>query len=399
MAFGISASPLYCDCGAVTISASDIPTSPGTWGLFLFYKATYAATPFYSRPIEGDTLNPLTDSKWEVKLPTNATYNFYGFAIRQYESGITYGLGDWAYNSVDGWIYVSLAGSNTGNVLDNQIWWRKLDSNDYQFVQNKTTNVAATSISRATLTQNVTCNTSFLGLVMKMCLSKESSVQALAIKDKTGKFSFDQNPNGYGGVNPFRGDYAQMAIMTNTKSDGTFTEIQARPYNYRSTLTYRFDTPRDGLYVLNVFVVQLFGNKSSYGLDEAVFDDVSSSFYVSLANNNDEAVATTTHWKKITSCADFSAATVHQTNLYYFLQDNNARKLLYDLSTGIKSSCPCISDSKSRCGDDLTKKYMFVLMCIQNACFSMQLGRYSEAQCDMEKIPKNCAPYVSAYKC
>lgn len=400
MAFGISASPLSCECGAVTITASDISTAPSRWGLFLFYKAVYLDTPFYSAPLDGDLLNPLTDTYFNVTLPCNALYTFYSFAIKPFDLALTYGLDDWSYNPLDGKIYVSKAGSNIGHALDNQVWWRQLNENDYANVSLKLTNVLASSLERDFLVQDVTCNTKFTGLGVKIQKNlTETSRTCLALTDRTGNFSFDCNPYGYGGVNPFRGDYAFMAILTNTKSDGTFTEINARPYSYRSSLQYRFDVPRDALYVLNVFMVQLFVVDSSYNVNVVVFEAVSNKFYKSKYNNNTSLVTDTDKWEEISSYASFSAAIVYKTLLYYYVFDVNAQKLLYDLKEGVKTSCPCGCSGNSKCGSDLMKKYNFVLASINNACFAKELGRMSEAQCFLEKIPKNCSPYISAYKC
>ena len=400
MAFGISASPLSCECGAVTITASDISTTPSRWGLFLFYKAVYSGTPFYSAPLQGNLLNPESDTYFDVKLPCNAVYTFYAFAIKPNDIALTYGLNDWSYNPLDGKIYVSKAGSNIGHALDNQIWWRQLNENDYKNVSLKLTNVLASSLERDFLVQNVTCNTKFTGLGVKIQKNlTETSRTCLALTDRTGNFSFDCNPYGYGGVNPFRGDYAFMAILTNTKSDGTFTEINARPYSYRSSLQYRFDVPRDALYVLNVFMVQLFVVDSSYNVNVVVFEAVSNKFYKSKYNNNTSLVTDTDKWEEISSYASFSAAIVYKTLLYYYVFDVNAQKLLYDLKEGVKTSCPCGCSGNSKCGSDLMKKYNFVLASINNACFAKELGRMSEAQCFLEKIPKNCSPYISAYKC
>lgn len=364
----------------------------------------YSATPFYSAPLKGDLLNPELDAHFDVTLPCNALYTFYAFSIKPFDLALTYGLSDWTYNTLDGKIYISLAGSNIGHALDNQIWWRKMDSNDYQYVSLKTTNVLASSFERASLVQDVTCNTKFSGLGIKIQKNlTETSRTCLALTDRTGNFSFDKNPHGYGGVNPFRGDYAYMAILTNTRSDGTFTEIQARAYSYRSSLEYRFgESPeglRDGLYVLYLYMVQLYGNKSYYNVKEAVFEPVSNKFYVSLANNNTALVTDQTRWAQVTSYASFSASIVYKTLLYYYVFDVNGQKLLYDLKGGVKNSCPCGCSGNSKCGSDLMQKYTFVLASINNACFAKELGRMAEAQCFLEKIPKNCSPYISAIKC
>lgn len=397
MAFGISASPLSCECGAVTITASDISTTPSRWGLFLFYKAVYLDTPFYSAPLDGDLLNPLTDTYFNVTLPCNALYTFYSFAIKPFDLALTYGKNDWTYNSLDGKIYISNADSNINYALDNQIWWRQMNENDYENVSSKESNA---SIAVASLVQNVTCNTKFSGLGVKIQKNlTETSRTCLALTDRTGKFTFDCNPYGYGGVNPFRGDYAFMAILTNTTSDGTFTEINARAYSYRSALEYRFDVPRDALYVLNVFMVQLFVVDSSYNVNVVVFEAVSNKFYKSKYNNNTSLVTDTDKWEEISSYASFSAAIVYKTLLYYYVFDVNAQKLLYDLKEGVKTSCPCGCSGNSKCGSDLMKKYNFVLASINNACFAKELGRMAEAQCFLEKIPINCSPYISAYKC
>lgn len=405
MAFGISASPLSCGCSLVTISATEIQDTPSRWGVFLFYKAVYtpssgSVTPFYSAPITGDLLNPSSDTHFDVTLPCNALYTFYSFAIKPFDLALTYGLSDWSYNPIDGKIYISKAGSNIGHALDNQVWWRQLNKNDYENVSLKLTNVLSTSLERDFLTQNVTGNTKFsgLGVQIKKNLT-ETSRTCLALTDRTGNFSIDCNPYGYGGVNPFRGDYAYMAILTNTKSDGTFSELKARPYSYRSSLEYRFDVPRDALYVLNVFMVQLFVADSSYNVKTAVFEAVSNKFYVSLVNNNEALVTDTDKWIEITSFASFSASIVYKTLLYYYVFDVNAHKMLYDLKEGVRTSCPCGCSGSSKCGSDLMQKYDFVLASIQNACFAKELGRMEEAQCFLEKIPKNCSPYISAFKC
>jgi hypothetical protein len=408
MAFGISASPLSCECGAVTITASDISTTPSRWGLFLFYKAVYNSTPvtpFYTAPLEGNFLDPESDTYFNVTLPCNALYTFYAFSIEPYNSTYPYGEGDWVFNPVDSKIYISNSDANTGHALDLQIYWRQMDSNDYQDVPSKGDNYSSISfpvvtLRRASLVQDVTCNTKFsgLGVQIKKNLT-ETSRTCLALTDRTGNFTFDCNPNGYGGVNPKRGNYAFMAILTNTKSDGTFTEIAARPYSYRSSLEYRFDVPRDALYVLNVFMVQLFAVDSSYNVNVVVFEAVSNKFYKSKYNNNTSLVTDTDKWEAISSYASFSAAIVYKTLLYYYVFDVNAQKLLYDLKEGVKTSCPCGCNGSSKCGSDLMKKYAFVLASINNACFAKELGRMAEAQCFLEKIPKNCSPYVSAFKC
>jgi hypothetical protein len=398
MAFAITASPLSCQCGAVTITASDISTTPSRWAVFLFYKAVTSDTPFYSGPLDGNYANPITDTYFDVTIPMNATYTFIGISLKPFDITLTYGLNDWTFNPVDGKIYISNAGSNTNNVLDNQVWWRQLDSCDYEDVPLKVSNVLSSSFARATVSLPVTCNTSFLGLSVDMEISCETSVETLALVDGTGKFSFSCNPNGYGGVNPYRGDYAQMAILTNTRSDGTFYEYQARTYSYRSAAKYYFDIPRDGLYVLNLFLVQLFGNKSYYNANEAVFEEVLNTFWVSLVDNNTEPIEEGSEfWAPITDYAGFVASSYYSLLNFYFVQDNNGKKVMYDLQTGIQASCPC--GCSGGCGDDLFNKYMFVLMCITSACTNRDLGRYSEAQCFLERIPKNCAPYISARRC
>jgi hypothetical protein len=365
----------------------------------------YINTPFYSAPLTGNLLNPESDTYFDVTLPCNALYTFYAFSIEPYNDTYDYGLGDCVFNPVDGKIYISKAGSNFDHALENQIWWRQMDSNDYQNVSLKGDNYSSISfpfitLYRTSLVQNVTCNTKFSGLGVRIQKNlTETSRTCLALTDRTGNFSFDCNPYGYGGVNPFRGDYAYMAILTNTKSDGTFTEIAARPYSYRSSLEYRFDVPRDALYVLNVFIVQLFAVGSSYNVNVVVFEAVSNKFYKSKYNNNTSLVTDTDKWEVISSYASFSAAIVYKTLLYYYVFDVNAQKLLYDLKEGVKTSCPCGCNGSSKCGSDLMKKYAFVLASINNACFAKELGRMAEAQCFLEKIPKNCSPYVSAFKC
>lgn len=397
MALTISASPLGYLGGSVTITASNIPTSPSRWGLFLFYKAVTNATPYYSNAVTGNYLNPVADTYWDVVLPMNAEYTFYSIALLPYDPTKTYGLSDWTYNLGDGCIYISNAGSNIGHSLDNQTWWRKFESYDNQSVPLKTSNVLASSFERATLSQFVTNNTKFLGLNLKMRMSCDSSVQTIALNDQTGNFAFDTNPNGYGGVNAYRGDYAYALFLTNTKSDGTSYTYTPRAYSYRSALKYNIDVPRDGLYRLDLFIVSLFVQNSSYNLGDIVFEEVSNMFYKSLVNYNEDNVTNTTSWIAITDLSDFQSGDYYKLCQFYFIQDNNGKKLLYDLGTGIKDSCPCGCTSK--CGDDLYKKYMFVMQCIENACFAKQLGKYELAQCFLEKIPKNCSPYVSICKC
>lgn len=399
MAFSISASPLSCECGAVTISATEIPTVPARWGAFLFYKAVVDATPYYSRSIVGNLLDPKSDTKWDVKLPMNSLYSFSGFAVAPYDSAATYGATDWAFNATDGKIYISLDNANTGQSLDNQVWWRQLDDNDLQYVHLKYVNNLADSIYRASLDQDVTCNDSYLGMVPDMCYSDLSSVPTLVIQDKTKNFSFDCNPSGYGGANPFRDDYAFMSILTNTRSDGTFYEFRARPYSYRSALKYYYDVPRDGLYVQWVFIAPFVASQPYWNKDYIVFEEVTNSFYKSLIDNNTEPIINTDVWSEITTYEEFTTGYLYKTQAYYFVFANNGRKILYDLIQGIEKSCPCGCSEKSKCGSDLWKKYLTVFMAINSACENLLLGRYDRAQCDLEKIPKNCAPYISAFKC
>lgn len=402
MALTISASPLGYLGGSVTITASSIPTSPSRWGLFLFYKAVTSATPYYSSPVAGNYLNPATDTYWDVTLPMNATYTFYSFAIEPYNSTYPYGSGDWVFNTVDGKIYISNAGSNSGHALDNQTWWRQMDSNDYQDVPLKGDNYSSISfpvitLERTSLVQSVTNNTAFLGLNLKMRMSCDSSVQTIALNDQTGNFLFDTNPNGYGGVNAYRGDYAYALFLTNTRADGTVYTYTPRTYSYRLALKYNIDVPRDGLYRLDLFMAQLFVSGTSYNTNDLVFEETSNTFYKSLIDYNLDAVSDTDSWAVISTLSEFQQVEYYQLCQFYFIQDNNGRKLLYDLGAGIKNSCPCGCTSK--CGDDLYKKYIFVMQCIENACFAKQLGKHELSQCFLEKIPKNCAPYVSIYKC
>jgi hypothetical protein len=399
MAFSISASPLSCECGAVTISGAEIPDSPSRWGVFLFYKAVLDATPYYSHALCGNLDNPVSDTKWDVKLPMNAEYSFTSIALAPFDLDTEFGVTDWTFNPVDGWIYISLDNTNSGHPLDDQVYWRRFDENDLQYVSIKYVNAAAGTLERATIDQNVTCNDSYLGMVPKMCYSDLSSVPTLVIEDKTKKFSFDCNPNGYGGANPFRDEYAFMSILTNTKSDGTFSEYQARAYSYRSGLKYYYDIPRDGLYVQWVFMVPFVASESSWNMDYIVFEETSNKFYKSLIDNNTEAVTNDLAWGVITSYEEFSTGYLYKTQAYYYVFANNGRKILYDLMQGIEKSCPCNCSAASKCGSDLWKKYLHVFMAINSACENLQLGRYSQAQCDLEKIPKNCAPYISAFKC
>lgn len=396
MALTISASPLGYLGGSVTITASSISTSPSRWGLFLFYKAVASEIPYYSNPVAGNYLNPATDTYWDVTLPMNAIYTFYSLAIKPYDSALTYGLADWTFGG-DGSIYISKAGSNVGHSLDNQTWWRKFESYDNQSVPLKTSNVLASSLEVASLVQSVTNNTAFLGLNIKMRMSCDSSVQTIALNDQTGNFSFDTNPNGYGGVNAYRGDYAYALFLTNTRADGTVYTYTPRAYSYRSALKYNIDVPRDGLYRLDLFMAQLFVSGTSYNTNDLVFEETSNTFYKSLIDYNLDAISDTDSWVAISTLSEFQQAEYYQLCQFYFIQDNNGRKLLYDLGAGIKDSCPC--GCASKCGDDLYKKYMFVMQCIENACFAKQLGKYELSQCFLEKIPKNCAPYISIYKC
>lgn len=398
MAFNISASPLSCQCGQVTITVNEIPSPRNEWGVFLFYVALVNSTQNFSQSLLGRYIDPQTDNTFDVTLPMNAVYDFYGYAIKEYKTNITYGLGDWVFNKTDKRLYVSKAGSNLNYAIDNVIWWRPFDASDIQTVVSHQ-NIASNTQEDANLELDVTCNTAFLGLGIKMKLSCDTSVQTLAINDKTGLFDIFTNPNGYGGINPTRGQYAQMQILTNTTSAGVTTSYYARAYSYRSALYYNFDIPRDGVYLLNTFLVQLWDSNVYYNANDAVFEEISNTFYKSLFNNNNEPTTNANAWVEITTLDEFNSSNYYKLCQNYFIQDANGRKLLYDLREGIKKSCPCNCDSGSKCGDDLWKKWMFVTMCIEDACFAKTLYKYEEAQCFLEKIPKNCSPYISIYKC
>lgn len=402
MALGISASPLSCGNSQVTISATSIQATPSRWGVFLFYRAIYLSTPFYSGAFAGNFLSPVLDTNWTIKIPINANYTLYAISLKPFDitSGITYGLNDWTYNPVDGRVYISNTSSNTNNLLDNQVYWRQLTENDYQTVPTKNSNVASGTLEAANLELDVTGNMTFLGLVPKIQYSCLSSIPTLVLDDNTRPFSIDCNPNGYGGVNPWRGDYAQMVILTSTTSAGVYSEFQARPYSYRGALTYYFDIPKDGVYVAWDFFVQVFGNKPSYNTSEVVFEDISNAFYKSNIDNNTDPVSNMVSWTPISTYNDFINTYYYKLQPYYFNQTANGEKLMYDLVSGIKSSCPCVATGgNTKCGSDLQKKYNFVLAMIQSACFALKIGRYGDAQCFLEKIPKNCSPYISAYKC
>lgn len=398
MAFNISASPLSCQCGQVTITANEIPSPRNEWGVFLFYVALVEGTQNFSQSLQGRYIDPQTDNTFDVTLPMNAEYNFYAYAIEQYDDAVTYANGDWVFNTTDKKIYVSKAGSNTDNALDNLIWWRPFDCTDIQTVIDHENDDSETCLFDD-LTLDVTCNTAFLGLDIRMRLSCDTSVQTLAINDKTGVFDIFTNPNGYGGINPTRGQYAQMQILTNTTSAGVTTSYYARAYSYRTALCYNFDIPRDGVYLLNTFLVQLWDSDLYYNANDAVFEETSNTFYKSLFNNNNEPITNASAWVEIGTLDEFMSSNYYKLCQNYFIQDANGRKLLYDLREGIKKSCPCNCDSGSKCGDDLWKKWMFVTMCIEDACFAKTLYKYEDAQCFLERIPKNCAPYISIYKC
>lgn len=141
--------------------------NPISVGLVLILQAVYDSTPvspFYTAPLEGNFLDPEADTYFNVTLPCNALYTFYSFAIKPFDLALTYSQSDWAFNSVDGKIYISKAGTNIGHELDNQVWWRQLDENDYEGVSLKLTNGLASSLERDFLIQDVTCNTKFSGL-------------------------------------------------------------------------------------------------------------------------------------------------------------------------------------------------------------------------------------------
>jgi len=338
----------------------------------------------------------------------NADYWFYAFSVKPFDKAdTTYGLNDWTFNPVDGWIYVSKQAGNNDNALDNLIFWRKLDCTDYQYIPLKTSNVASGTLEVASLEQNVTCNTSFSGLVLNICKSSQSSVQTLALSDITGQFDFFCNPNGYGAVNPYKGGQGNFSVLVNTDSSGNVTYFYPRAYSYLGAYIWYFDgsngSLKDGYYQLVQFLTAVNGDAPYYNQNVIVFDNTTNQFYVSLINNNTDAVTVTTSWQSVNSYQQFiispngQPSIVNSVQTSDFIQTANGEKLLYDLMQGYKSSCPC--GFNSTCGDDLICRYNKIAALIKAADTALCLQRFDQAQCFLEKIPKNCAPYVSVLKC
>jgi hypothetical protein len=382
-------SDLYCGCTTIDVTDGTSYQNRQNWYVAVFTRNILDATPYYKGPELGDLLNPQRDSKWAVPIPFNGAYTFRVVGVKKYEDYTTYGSGDWTYNPSDGKLYVSLQPGNLGNALSDLVNWRKWNPvTDMETVFTKTVNTAAGTFIYANMAKSITCNTEDT-VQVKNKKSCESACSTIVFDDTTGEFDFSANPHGYGLPHYRRDAYANAYFLINNKSDGTVASFLPATYNYLSAMSVMFDIKKDGWYRLYMYQVQVYDPTKRYYLKDLVFDEDSNLFYKSLVNNNIYALSNIEAWSVVSTWEDFRDNKPFKDYQWDHVVKCNAEKTLNDVGLGVDSD-KC---AKS-CQDELLAKYYLLRIYLAGACSAEAVYDYVTAQCLLEKIPKNCAPYM-----
>ena len=386
----LALSDLYCGCTSIDVTDSTTYQNRQNWWLGIFTRNIVDSTPYYKGAEIGNYKNPVRDSSWAINIPFNGSYTFKAILIRKYDEANDYSAGDWIFNPIDNELYVSVLDSNIGNSLDNLVYWRKWNKiTDLETVFSKTSNTVSDTFLYQVLSKSITCNDSAPVNIKtgKSCLS---SCSTLIIDDTTGEFDFETNPHGYGAPHYYRYEYANLYFLVNKRSDGTVAYTPAT-YNYLSAESIVFDLKKDGIYKLRMFQVAIYDTDPTkrYYLNDSVFDEATNLFYASKVNNNTYPLTNTDAWKAVSKIEEFEALNNFGNWEWYYPITCNGYKTLNDIGLGLTNDICAAS-----CKDVLFKKYDLIDVYLRGARNAFDVYDYDTAQCLLEAVPINCAPYM-----
>lgn len=386
----LTLSDLYCGCTSIDVTDNTTYQNRQNWWLGVFTRNIVDSTPYYKGAEIGNYKNPARDSSWAINIPFNGSYTFKAILVRVYNEVSHYSAGDWAFNLIDNNLYVSNLDGNIGNSLDNLVYWRKWNKiTDIETVFSKTSNTVSDTFLYQVLSKSITCNDSAPVNIKtkKSCLS---SCSTLIIDDTTGEFDFETNPHGYGAPHYYRYEYANLYFLVNKRSDGTVVYNPAT-YNYLSAESIMFDLKKDGIYKLRMFQVAIYDTDPTkrYYLNDSVYDETTNLFYASKVNNNTYPLSNTDAWKAVSKIEEFEVLNNFGNWEWYYPITCNGYKTLNDIGLGLTNDICAAS-----CKDVLFKKYDLVDVYLRGARNAFDVYDYDTAQCLLEAVPINCAPYM-----
>lgn len=386
----VSLSDLYCGCPSIDIIDGTTYQNRQNWWLGVFTRNIVDATPYYKGAEIGNYKNPVRDSSWAISIPFNGSYTFKAILVREYDEVSDYSAEDWVFNPIDNELYVSIQDDNIGNSLGNLVYWRKWNKiTDLETVFSKTSNTVSETFLYQVLSKSISCNDSAPVNIRtkKSCLS---SCSTLVIDDTTGEFDFEANPHGYGAPHYYRYEYANLYFLYNKRSDGAVVYKPAT-YNYLSAESILFDLKKDGIYKLRMFQVAIYDTDPTkrYYLNDSVYDETTNLFYASKVNNNTYPLTNTDAWKAVSKIEEFELLNNFGDWEWYYPITCNGYKTLNDIGLGLTND---ICDAS--CKDVLFKKYDLVDVYLRGARNAFDVYDYDTAQCLLEAVPKNCAPYM-----
>lgn len=386
----LALSDLYCGCSSIDITDNTTYQNRQNWWLGIFTRNILDATPYYKGAEIGNYKNPVRDSSWAISIPFNGSYTFKAIIVKEYLEDSSYSAGDWVLNTVDNDLYISNTNVNVGNSLDNLVYWRKWNKiTDIETVFSKTSNTVSNTFLSQVLSKSITCNES-APVNIKTGKSCSSSCSTLVIDDTTGEFDFETNPHGYGAPHYYRYEYANLYFLYNKRSDGAVVYNPAT-YNYLSAESIMFDLKKDGIYKLRMFQVAIYDTDPTkrYYLNDSVYDETNNLFYASKVNNNTYPLTNTDAWKAVSKIEEFEVLNNFGNWEWYYPITCNGYKTLNDIGLGLTND---ICDAS--CKDVLFKKYDLVDVYLRGARNAFDVYDYDTAQCLLEAVPKNCAPYM-----
>lgn len=386
----VSLSDLTCNCTSLTVTDATTYQNRLNWYVAVFTRVIVSATPYYKGAEKGNDCNVAQDNSWTIFVPFNGAYTERWIAIYRYVSTVTYSLNDWVFNPIDNKLYISNTNSNNGNALTDLVNWRQWNViQDLQTVFSKTSDTGGHYLYDD-LGKNVTCNTSPPVNIRneKSCIS---SCSTLALGDTTGMFDFAHNPYGYGAPNYPRDQYANVYFLVNERSTGTVVYLTANGYNPLSGMIPTFNIVYDGSYRLYMYQVSLYNTTVGfrYQKNQTVYEPTAQVYYKSLVNNNTQPLTNSMAWVGISTWSDFATTTNFGNWQWDYLVTCNGYKTLNDIGLGIISETCAPS-----CQDELYKKRDLVSIYLRGACDAFAVYDFATAQCLLESVPKNCAPYL-----
>lgn len=386
----VTQTDLYCKCGNLDIVDATAYQVRSNWAILVFTRNIVDGTPYYKGAEKGDIGDPLRDSRWPITIPFNGAYTFRWIGVRIYEEATSYGAGDWAYNPIDGKLYVSLDSGNQGNDLSDLTSWRLWNKIlDMETVFTKTVNTVSGTYIYASLAKNVTCNESE-PVNVRNKKSCDSTCSTIVFEDSTKDFDFARNPYGYGPPNYRKDAYGQAYFLVNPKSDLTYTVAFPKlPHNPTSSPKIYFDIKKDGHYRLYMYQTRIIDG-TKFQKNEIGYDEATMAFYKSEVYNNQYPISNTQAWSAVATWEQFrdNPSGYYDDYQWDYLVTCNGEKTLNDIGLGR------LSDKCSTCSSDLKEKYDLVSAYLFAAKNAFDVYDYATAQCMLESVPKNCAPYL-----